>query len=150
MELVTLSFNPIKIFMNIIKFWGLILLFSLSVAPYSQAANTPHGALLSVDFHLHSDTTDSAKEDRKLPLKAERTVSLKTSQGTWISVDVHPDGKEIAFDLMGDLYTLPVEGGKATRITEGMAFDAHPRYSPDGRYLLFTSDRDGADNVLVS
>jgi len=48
---------------------------------------------------------------------------------------------------MGDLYTVPATGGKATAITKGLAYDVHPRYSPDGKKILFISDRSGADNV---
>ena len=57
--------------------------------------------------------------------------------------------KTIAFDLMGDIYTIPIDGGKATAITTGIAFDTHPRYSPDGKKLLFTSDRSGSENVWI-
>lgn len=84
-----------------------------------------------------------------LPLKADRLLEFNTKEGTWISVDVSPDGKTIAFDMMGDLYTMPIEGGKATRITDGMAYDTHPRYSPDGKSVVFTSDRSGSDNAWI-
>jgi Tol biopolymer transport system component len=82
-----------------------------------------------------------------LPLKAERTARFTATEGTWMSLDVSPDGQTIVFDLLGDLYTLPTEGGKATRITKGMAFDAQPRFSPDGESIVFISDRSGGDNV---
>jgi len=72
---------------------------------------------------------------------------LKTSEGTWTSVDISPDGKTIIFDMMGDLYTIPAEGGKATQITRGLAFDQQPRFSPDGKKILFISDKSGAENV---
>ncbi len=83
----------------------------------------------------------------RLPLEVGRTVSFTTSEGSWLSLDVSPDGSTIVFDLLGDLYTLPIDGGTATRITEGLAFDGQPRYSPDGAKLLFTSDRDGGENL---
>ncbi|MCC6316947.1 MAG: PD40 domain-containing protein [Gemmatimonadaceae bacterium] len=84
-----------------------------------------------------------------LPLKAARTHSFTTTTGTWISLDVSPDGQTIVFDLLGDLYTLPITGGTATRLTSGIAYDAQPRFSPDGKRVVFTSDRSGGDNVWI-
>ena len=84
---------------------------------------------------------------RDLPLKPEREVKFTTSEGTWMSVDISPDGSRIAFDLMGDIYTMPVSGGIATPVTKGIAYETHPRYSPDGKKILFTSDRTGSDNI---
>ena len=51
-----------------------------------------------------------------------------------MSLDISPDGKTIAFDMLGDIYTLPIDGGKATRITSGLAFDTHPKFS---QYIVF-------------
>lgn len=97
---------------------------------------------------------DSTKKDTmpytaftSLPLKPTRQVTFSTKEGTWMSVDVSPDGKTIAFDLMGDIYTMPIEGGKATQVTKGIAYETHPRFSPDGKKILFTSDRSGSDNI---
>ncbi|MEQ8425817.1 MAG: amidohydrolase, partial [Cyclobacteriaceae bacterium] len=57
------------------------------------------------------------------------------------------DGKTIAFDFLGDIYTMPITGGKATQFTSGMAFDSHPKFSPDGKKLLFITDRSGGENI---
>jgi imidazolonepropionase-like amidohydrolase/Tol biopolymer transport system component len=76
-------------------------------------------------------------------------VPLDVTTGTWMSLDVSPDGREIAFDLLGDLYTLPIAGGEARSLTSGIPWDMQPRYSPDGRWIAFTSDRSGGDNIWV-
>jgi Tol biopolymer transport system component/imidazolonepropionase-like amidohydrolase len=76
-----------------------------------------------------------------------KTVAFSTDEGTWMDVDVSPDGRRIAFSLLGDLYLLPIAGGAATRITSGPAWDIQPRWSPDGRQLAFTSDRGGGNNL---
>src|SRR5687767_2145349 len=78
-----------------------------------------------------------------LPLPPGRAFDLRTNEGSWISLDVSPDGRTLVFDLLGDLYLLPIDGGKARPLTQGMAFDAQPRFSPDGRAVLFVSDRSG-------
>ncbi len=78
-----------------------------------------------------------------------RRIAFTTTEGTWMSVDVSPDGKSIVFDLLGDLYTVPIGGGKAARLTSGTRWDATPRYSPDGTRLLFASDPTGSDQIWV-
>ncbi|MCZ6670217.1 MAG: amidohydrolase family protein, partial [Acidobacteria bacterium] len=65
-------------------------------------------------------------------------------------LDISPDGKTLIFAILGDIYTLPAEGGQAVRITSGMAFDSQPRFSPDGESIAFVSDRDGADNIWIA
>ena len=78
-----------------------------------------------------------------------KTVAFSTDEGTWLNVDVSPDGETIVFDMLGDLYTLPIAGGEATRITSGRAIDIQPVWSPDGSRIAFTSDRAGGDNIWI-
>ncbi|MBU6365095.1 MAG: PD40 domain-containing protein [Gemmatimonadetes bacterium] len=84
-----------------------------------------------------------------LPLAPARRYALDAREGTWLSVDVSPDGQTLVFDMLGDLFLLPIVGGDATPLTSGMAYDAQPRFSPDGKSVVFVSDRQGADNLHV-
>lgn len=76
-----------------------------------------------------------------------RTLSFTTNEGTWMNIDVSPDGQQILFDLLGDIYTLPIAGGVASLLRGGAAFESQARYSPDGKKIIFTSDLSGCDNV---
>ena len=93
--------------------------------------------------------TPAAQAANTLPLKPARTHSFTTTKGTWISLDVSPDGKAIVFDMLGKLYTMPITGGKATALTSGLEFDAQPRFAPDGKRIVFVSDRSGGDNLWI-
>src|SRR5437588_8927958 len=87
---------------------------------------------------------------RTLPLKATDKIEFTTDEGTWMSVDISHDGKLIVFDLLGDLYTVPAAGGEAKRIVGGISFESQPRFSPDGKRIVFISDRDGAENLWTA
>ncbi|HPI05658.1 MAG TPA: amidohydrolase family protein [Saprospiraceae bacterium] len=78
-----------------------------------------------------------------------KEVSFTTSEGTWMCLDVSPDGNSIVFDLLGDIYTMPIDGGAATCIRSGIAWEVQPRFSPDGKKILFTSDAGGGDNIWM-
>ncbi|HIF38224.1 MAG TPA: amidohydrolase [Gemmatimonadetes bacterium] len=93
----------------------------------------------------HIEETDLLREG--LPLTPERMLKRSFTEGSWISLDVSPDGEMIVFDFLGDLYTMPFSGGVAEPVTQGMAFDGQPRFSPDGQSIAFVSDRSGGDAV---
>src|ERR1700694_4462845 len=97
---------------------------------------------------------DEKKEEKKdekkgLPLKSDRKIEFTTDEGTWLSLDVSPDGKTIVFELVGDIFTLPIGGGPAKLISGGMAFDSQPKFSPDGKWIAFLSDREGSENIWI-
>ena len=89
------------------------------------------------------------KWDVNNPEGPYKDVAFTVSEGTWMNLDVSPDGKTIVFDLLGDIYTIPAAGGNAVLIKGGHAFEVQPRFSPDGKKILFTSDAGGGDNIWV-
>ncbi len=92
----------------------------------------------------------SAKWDVNNPPGGKASASLDTRTGTWMSVDVSPDGRRLVFDLLGDLYLLPIEGGEAKALTHSMAWEMQARFSPDGKRLAYMSDGGGGDNIWVA
>lgn len=93
--------------------------------------------------------SEEAKWDVNNPPGPSAEVNIDVRSGTWMNVDVSPDGKTLAFDLLGDIYTMPIDGGEAIQVTSGMAWDMQPRFSPDGDRIAFTSDRAGGNNIWV-
>ncbi|WP_260483463.1 amidohydrolase family protein [Sphingomicrobium flavum] len=103
---------------------------------------------------------EEAKEEKKKDLEGKdwvvdamrgpgKMVPIDTTKGTWMSLDVSPNGQEIAFDLLGDIYLLPISGGDAVPISTGHRWDMQPVFSPDGSHIAFTSDREGGDNLWI-
>ena len=101
---------------------------------------------------LAQDDAKPKPWDVNAPLGPTRPIVFETTEGTWVNVDVSPDGRTVVFDLLGDLYAMPIDGtgsGLATRLTSGAAFDMQPRFSPDGKWVAFATDRDGLTNLWV-
>jgi Tol biopolymer transport system component len=97
--------------------------------------------LLATIFFLISIGTIAAQQ---------KTITFETDKGTWMALDVSPDGNTINFELLGDIYNLPIQGGIAKQLIEGNAFQSQPRFSPDGKNIVFISDESGADNVWIA
>jgi Tol biopolymer transport system component/imidazolonepropionase-like amidohydrolase len=135
------------------QFYAFLIVWLLSFLPTLHA-----NALTAID-----DTTKATKPDsinKSDPQKKKEwdvtaahgptnVVEFSTTEGTWMNLDVSPDGKEIVFDLVGDIYIMPITGGEAKLLSGGPAFEIQPRFSPDGKKISFTSDRAGGDNIWM-
>jgi imidazolonepropionase-like amidohydrolase/Tol biopolymer transport system component len=107
--------------------------------------------LVSVILIAQEDKKDEKKWDVSNPGASfnYQNHQFTTEEGTWMNLDVSPDGKTIVFDLLGDIYAMPISGGKATPLRTGIPFEIQPRFSPDGKHISFTSDTGGGDNIWV-
>ena len=96
---------------------------------------------------------DGEKEEEKWDVSNPpgdwETITIDTAETTWSNVDVSPDGKTVIFDMLGDIYSIPIGGGEATALTDGIEWNIQPRFSPDGKRIAFISDRAGGDNLWI-
>ncbi|HEY5327438.1 MAG TPA: amidohydrolase, partial [Mucilaginibacter sp.] len=105
--------------------------------------------LSAILFVFLANNLHAQKWNVENPPGPQKKVSITTDEGTWMDLDVSPDGKTIVFDLLGDIYSIPVTGGKATLLAGGKAWEIQPRFSPDGKLISYTSDKEGGDNIWI-
>jgi len=121
---------------------------------FSRRIAAPACALSAALFAVSACAQDTGAEEEEswdvaAPPLTTRTIPVNVTEGTWMSLDVSPDGSTIAFDLLGDIYTMPIAGGEATSVASGLPWEIQPRFSPDGSRLAFISDRAGGDNIWI-
>src|SRR6476646_5055899 len=89
---------------------------------------------------VHAQAPDPAWDITK-PRGATKEIDFTTTEGTWMSTDITPDGRWIVFNLLGHIYRMPASGGEAECLTQetGLAVNFHPRISPDGSTIAFIS-----------
>ncbi|MCC9599111.1 amidohydrolase family protein [Stieleria sp. JC731] len=122
-----------------------VSLFAADATPSKEQEDTP------------SKETSSKTWDIESPPGKASSQPIDVTEGTWMNLDVSPDGKTIVFDLLGDIYSMPVEGEEPRepkKLTSGICWDMQPRFSPDGQWIAFTSDRTGkneraGDNIWI-
>lgn len=117
-----------------------------------HALKTLPALLLAATLSAHAQDAAPAKPPAwsvNAPPGAAKTASIDVTRGTWMSVDISPDGKTLVFDLLGDLYTLPITGGEAKALTHSIAWEQQARFSPDGKRIAYLSDAGGGDNLWV-
>lgn len=131
----------------------LLLAAALLLVPAARGHDGEHG-VPPPPFLLQGPTFEQAEQSaapgQVLPMPATRRLAFETDRGTWLSPDLSPDGRRIVFELLGDLYLMPAQGGRARALTQGAAFDSQPVFSPDGRRIAFLSDRSGAENLWLA
>ncbi len=122
---------------------GLLAIVTPSSASGKNASSPRQSVFLGHDADSSWDTT--------LARGKTYDIDYWTESGTWMGVDISPDGKWLVFDHLGQVYRMPSTGGEATCLTQasGIALNFHPRYSPDGRRIAFISDRKGQENLWV-
>ncbi len=112
-----------------------------------------HTTLLLSLIFITSTTFAQKKDDKKWdvnnPPGNSKNIEFTVTEGTWMNLDVSPNGNQIVFDLLGDIYSISATGGTAKALKEGLAFEVQPRFSPNGKQILYTSDLGGGDNVWL-
>lgn len=118
---------------------------ALFLSLFLPVSNSTAGITQYVSQWLPAART--ARTVRRMPEVPTRGISFETTEGTFMNVDASADGTTLVFDLLGDLYSMPIDGGDAIPLTSGIAWDQAPRFSPDGTQIYFVSDREGYKNL---
>ena len=99
----------------------------------------------AIAWPLHVATAQ--RSENAVSLRPKTLIDVTVNEGTSMAVAVSPDGKMLAIDLQGSIWTLPAVGGTATRITSLFNDARQPVWSPDGKWITFFGYLDGNYNL---
>ena len=138
---------------------SMIVLAPCLVHSQGNADLSPSASTSEEDHSPSKDGHEKETWSIETPPGPSAEQPIDVSEGTWMTVDVHPTGCEIVFDLLGDIYVMPITGADGNdcypeKLTSGIAWDMQPRFSHDGKWIAFTSDRNGkggkaGDNIWI-
>lgn len=127
------------------------IIYSIGISQIYNDFNGQNKAANATNQSKHISNQEKSEWDITIPRGKTRQINFTTSEGTWMTVDVSPDGRWIVFDLLGHIYRMPIEGGNAECLTgeTGIGLNFQPQFSPDGQSIAFISDRAGQNNLWV-
>ncbi|MEM1092692.1 MAG: amidohydrolase, partial [Pseudomonadota bacterium] len=128
--------------------WLMVCLLGLASYGMAQDLKSAKG-FEAAESAAESEAEAEEKWSVNAPPGPTKTVTIDTREMTWTNLDVSPDGSTLVFDMLGDLYTVPLSGGEAKALTADIAWNMQPRFSPDGEQIVFVSDRNGGDNLWL-
>ena len=127
------------------------IIYSIGISQIYNDFNGQNKAANATNQSKHISNQEKSEWDITIPRGKTRQINFTTSEGTWMTVDVSPDGRWIVFDLLGHIYRMPIEGGNAECLTgeTGIGLNFQPPFSPDGQSIAFISDRAGQNYLWV-
>jgi Tol biopolymer transport system component len=106
------------------------------------------GFAATLSMVLSGSAAQSAPRARAVrAIGGGRSAVLDLHEGSALTPALSPDGRTIVLNFLGNLWTLPVRGGRATRISGLMHDTAYPTWSPDGRTIAFQSYKSGTFHI---
>ena len=128
--------------------WAALALFLVGLMPATPAEAARKGKKKAKAKAEETEAKDE-KWNVAEPPGESRTIVIDTDETTWTNLDVSPDGETIVFDMLGDIYSVPITGGEARALTHGVEWSYQPRFSPDGARIAYISDQEGGDNLWL-